>query len=61
MAACIDDSAKLSAEYSMHGLLVFSPRLTYNTSLNGLKGVSFYDTPEQLSDYLNKLYKETTK
>lgn len=61
VAACIDDSAKHSAEYSMHGLLVFSPRLTYNTSLNGLKGVSFYDTPEQLSDCLNKLYKETTK
>jgi hypothetical protein len=61
VAACIDDSAKHSSEYSMHGLLVFSPRVEYNTSLNGLKGVSFYDTPEQLSTQLNNLYKEITK
>lgn len=61
VAACIDDSAKHSSEYSMHGLLVFSPRVEYNTSLNGLKGVSFYDTPEQLSEQLTTLYKEIKK
>jgi len=59
VAACIDDSAKHASEYSMHGLLVFSPRVEYNTSLNGLKGVSFYDTPKQLLKQLNDLYKET--
>ena len=59
VAACIDDSAKHASEYSMHGLLVFSPRVEYNTSLNGLKGVSFYDTPKQLLKQLTDLYKET--
>ena len=61
VAACIDDSAKHASEYSMHGLLVFSPRVEYNTSLNGLKGVSFYDTPEQLSEKLTKLYEDIKK
>ena len=59
VAACIDDSAKHASEYSMHGLLVFSPRVEYNTSLNGLKGVSFYDSPKQLLKQLTDLYKET--
>lgn len=58
VAACIDDSAKHASEYSMHGLLVFSPRVEYNTSLNGLKGVSFYDTPKQLLKQLTDLYEE---
>jgi len=61
VAACIDDSAKHASEYSMHGLLVFSPRVEYNTSLNGFKGVSFYDTPEQLSEKLTKLYEDIKK
>lgn len=58
VAACIDDSSKHASEYSMHGLLVFSPRLEYNTSLNGLKGVSFYTSSNQLLENLKNLYKE---
>ena len=61
VAACIDDSSKHSSEYSMHGLLVFSPRLEYNTSLSGLKGVTLYDTTGQLLENLTKLYKEIKK
>jgi len=61
VAACIDDSAKHASEYSMHGLFVLSPRVEYNTSLNGLKGVSFYDTPEQLMEQLTKLYEDIKK
>jgi len=61
VAACIDDSSKHAAEYSMHGLLVFSPRLEYNTSLNGLKNVTMYETTDQLLENLNTLYKEINK
>jgi len=61
VAACIDDSSKHASEYSMHGLLVFSPRLEYNTSLSGLKGVTLYDTTEQLLENLTNLYKEISK
>jgi hypothetical protein len=58
VAACIDDSSKHSAEYSMHGLLVFSPRLEYNTSLNGLKNVVMYESTSELMENLTNLYKE---
>ncbi len=58
VAACIDDSAKHSAEYSMHGLLVFSPSLAYNTSLRGLKGVTLYENSHQLLENLKNLYKD---
>lgn len=61
VAACIDDSAKHASEYSMHGLLVFSPSLAYNISLSGLPGVTFYNTTEQLLDNLTNLYKEAKK
>lgn len=61
VAACIDDSSKHAAEYSMHGLLVFSPRLEYNTSLNGLKNVTMYETTDQLLENLINLYKEISK
>jgi hypothetical protein len=61
VAACIDDSSKHASEYSMHGLLVFSPRLEYNTSLSGLKEVTLYDTTDQLLENLTNLYKEITK
>jgi len=61
VAACIDDSSKHASEYSMHGLLVFSPRLEYNTSLNGLKNVTMYETTDQLLENLNTLYKEINK
>jgi len=55
--ACIDDSAKHAAEYSMHGLVVISPKTSYNNSLSGMKNISFYENPTQLLDLLTQIYR----
>lgn len=61
VAACIDDSPKHAAEYSSHGLLVFSPALSYNTSLRDVKNVVHYNNPDQLLAQLSNLIKENLK
>jgi len=60
VAACIDDSPKHAAEYANHGLLVLSPALSYNDSLNNVKNVIRYETTEQLLNHLTNIHKDNT-
>lgn len=60
VAACIDDSAKHSAEYAMHGLVVFSPSLSYNKILGETKNVTLYNTANELLILITSL-KENVK
>lgn len=58
VAACIDDSPKHAAEYATHGLLVFSPELSYNTSLKDVKNVVHYNNAAQLLTELTTIIED---
>jgi hypothetical protein len=55
VAACIDDSPKHAAEYANHGLLVISPKLSYNESLRDVKNVIRYGSVDELLEQITAL------